>query len=169
MATPTQRFRQILYPETLYETLRGYYSVNSSGKVNWLYKFCAAIIQPLVAPFATYETQRVVNGLIANSKFQIGQVTNVLNYLYDNTLNRIFITQGYFIQVVDTTFAYAPINWDDVFANPPEIFEREFNDPLEYVGVIIHIPSTSNLAALTATVAQMALEGISYSIVVFAV
>jgi hypothetical protein len=167
MSQPTNRFRQILIPLMLLECLRGYYSVNSSGRVNWLYKYCAALLCPLVDPVADYQSDIVTDGLIANSKFQIGQVTNVLNYLYDNVLNRIFITQGYYMQTVDTTFAYAPINTDTTFASSPTIFEREFNDPLQFVGAIIHVPVSANLSALTATVAQMALAGIQYTIVTF--
>lgn len=167
MGSPLTRYRSLQIPMMLYETLRAYYSVNSSGKVNWLFKFCACLVQPLIAPITNFEQQRTLIGLIANSPFQIGQTTNVLNYLYDNVLNRIFITQGYYNQVVDTTFAYAPINWDDVFANPPEIFEREFDDPLQYIGAVIHVPSSVNLGQLTATVAQMAIQGVLYTIIVF--
>ena len=164
---PTVRMRATQLPLMLYEALRAYYSVNSSGQLNWLFKLCACLIQPLIAPVTIFETQRITAGILANSPFQIGQTTNVLNYLYDNVLNRIYITQGYFLQVVDTTFAYAPINWDDVFANPPQIFEREFDDQIEYFGAIIHVPVSVNLSALTATVAQMAIQGISYQILTF--
>src|ERR1700723_4728969 len=164
MANPTNRYRAIDYPSMLYESLRGYYSVNSSGKVNWLYKFCAAIIQPLVAPFAAYEAQRITDGLIANSKFQIGQLTNVLNYLYDSTLNRIYITQGYFNQPVSTNFNQTPLLFSRNFGQTPGFSARNFGDPISFTNAVIHVPSSSNLAALTATVAQMALLGRGYTI-----
>lgn len=163
----TNRYRSINFGLLLYESLRGYYSVNSSGKVNWLYKLCAALIQPLVAPFATYEAQRITNGLIANSKFQIGQLTNVLNYLYDNVENRIYITQGFFNQPVSTNFNQKPLLFSRNFGQTPGFFARNFDDPISFTGAVIHVPYSANLSALTATVAQMALLGRSYLIVQF--
>lgn len=167
MANATNRYRSLDIPKMLYETLRAYYSVNSAGKVNWLYKYCACLIQPLIAPLQQYETQRIVNGLIANSKFQIGQLTNVLNYLYDSTLNRIFITQGFYDQTVARNFNEAPILFARNFGETPIAFARNFGDTPRYVGVIIHVPASANLSQLTATVAQMALEGLQYQIIVF--
>jgi len=167
MATPTQRYRTINVGRVLYETLRAYFSVNTAGQLSWLYKYCACILQPLVAPLEQYEIQRVYDGLIAGSKFQIGQLTNVLNYLYDNVLNRIFITQGYFDQTVARTFIDAPILFEREFGEAPIAFAREFGDPIKFVGAIIHVPHTANVSALTATVAQMALEGLQYTIITF--
>lgn len=163
----TNRFRHIDLPALLYECLRAYYSVNSQGQVNWLYKYCAALVQPLQAPFEAYEAQRAQNGLIANSKFQIGQLTNVLNYLYDNILNRIFITQGKVNQTVARVFAEPPILWARDFGETPIAFARGFNDPVTFTNAIIHVPATANVSQLTATVAQMALQGLSYIIETF--
>lgn len=164
---PTTRFRHLDIGKLLYETLRAYYSVNSAGQLSWLYKYCAAILQPLVAPLAQYETERIQNGLIANSKFQIGQVTNVLNYLYDNTLNRIFITQGGFNNTVDRNFNEPAILWARNFGETPIAFARGFMDAVKYTHVIIHVPSSANVSQLTATVAQMALLGLEYTIITF--
>src|SRR5579859_3666985 len=151
----------------LYECLRAYYSVNSSGKLNWLYNYCAAILQPLVAPLAQYELQRIENGLIAGSKFQIGQLTNVLNYLYDRPLNRIFITQGFYDQTVDRNFNEPAILWARNFGETPIAFARNFGDAIKFIHVVIHVPASDNVSQLTATVAQMALQGLSYTIVTF--
>lgn len=167
MAQPTQRFRHLDIPVLLYECLRAYYSVNSSGKVNWLYKYCACLIQPIIAPLQQYETERIINGLIANSKFQIGQLTNVLNYLYDTTLNRIFITQGFFEQTVARNFNEPPILFGRNFNETPIAFARNFSDGAKLINAVIHVPASSNLSELTATVAQMALDGLNYRIVVF--
>lgn len=168
MATqPTTRFRSIDIGKMLYESLRAYYSVNSKGKVNWLYKYCACLVQPLQGPFTAYEAQRIQNGLIANSKFQIGQLTNVLNYLYDNLLNRIFITQGFFEPTVARNFNEPPILFARNFGETPIAFARNFGEQSKLIDAIIHVPASANLSQLTATVAQMALEGLRYSIVVF--
>lgn len=167
MANPTNRFRTIDIGKSLYETLRAYYSVNSAGKVNWLYKYCACLIQPIIAPLQAYEAERIINGLIANSKFQIGQLTNVLNYLYDNTLNRIFITQGFFDQTVARNFNEPPILFARNFGELPIAFAKNFGEKGTLVNAIIHVPISANVSQLTATVAQMALQGLSYTIITF--
>lgn len=151
----------------LYETLRAYYSVNSAGKINWLYKYCACLLQPIIAPLEAYEAERIINGLIANSKFQIGQLTNVLNYLYDNTLNRIYITQGFYMQTVARNFNEPPIAFARNFGEAPIIFARNFGEKPKLINAVIHVPFSANLSQLTATVAQMALEGLAYQIVQF--
>lgn len=167
MAQPSQRLRHVDFPSVLYECLRAYYSVNSQGKVNSLYKLEAACIQPLQAPWANYEVQRANNGLIAASKFQIGNLTNVLNYLYDNLLNRIFIAQGIYDQTVARTFSEPAIAFGSEFGETAIIFAREFGDAVKFVNAVIHVPVSDNLSQITATVAQMAIDGISYTIVTF--
>ena len=162
----TQRYRHVDFPVVLYESLRAYYSVNSEGKANWLYKLCAANIQPMQSPWNTYESLRATNGLIAGGKFQIGDLTNILNYLYDNTLNRIFITQGFYEQTVVREFGSA-IAFGRKFGETPIIFAREFGDPVKFVGAVIHVPAASNVSQITATVAQMAIQGLVYSIITF--
>ena len=161
----TQRFRHVDFPVCLYESLRTYYSVNSQGKVNWLYKLCAANIQPMQCYWTTYEQLRATNGLIAGGKFQIGNLTNILNYLYDNVLNRIFITQGFYEQTVAREFGSA-IAFGRQFGETPILFAREFGDAILFVGAVIHIPTSANLSQVTATVAQMAIRGVSYTIII---
>lgn len=163
------RFRSIDYPKMLYETLRNYFSINAVGQVSWLYKYLACIIQPLIAPFDNYESQRLLNGLIADTKWQIGQLTIVLNYLYDPVLKRIFLTQAFFISISDPEFAYPPENFDDVFADTALIDEREFNDALSLQVLTFNVPNTINISQLTATIEQIRLQGIQYRIIEFSV
>lgn len=164
------RFRTIDYGKMLYETLRAYFSVNAQGEMSLLYKFCAAIVAPIQKPFDNYNTYRINAALIASCKWQIGQLTNVLNYLYDNTLSRIFIGQSVVSTVSDPTFVYPPVNYDDVFANAYLINEREFGDSLNISTVSINIPVTvaaSSLSQITATLQLIRLEGIQYVINTF--
>jgi hypothetical protein len=163
------KFRSIDYGKMLYETLRNYYSVNAQGKISLLYQYLACLIQPLIAPWDNYENNRLLNGLIADTKWQIGQLTIVLNYLFDPNLKRIYITQASYTNVDDPEFAYPPVNFDDVFADTPLIFEREFDDALGFVMLTFHIPSTVNEAAVTAVIEQIRLQGIQYRIVIFSV
>jgi hypothetical protein len=160
-------FRNINYGRLLYETLRNYFSVNSSGDMSIIYHFLAAIIAVLQHPFDAYAVYRTKEELIAECKWQIGQLTNVLNYLYDSTLKRIFITQSVLRVVVDPMFQYAPSNFDTVFAEAPTIFERTFADKAASTLVTINIPAGINESDLVATVEQIRAQGIPYKIKVF--
>lgn len=161
------QFRIIDYPKMLYEALRNYFSVNVAGNVSHLYKYCSALLQPLKAPFDLYNVQRTKNALIASCKWQIGQLTNVLNYLYDTLLSRIFITQSVVTVISDPQFEYPAIHFDGQFDEPVLIYEREFFDRVSISNVIINVPSGVNIPDLTATIEQIRLQGIPYTINVF--
>lgn len=162
-----QLFRKINYRLMLYEALRNYFSVNSSNEISMLYKYCSAFLQPLQAPFDAYDLQRKKNDLIASCKWQIGQLTNVLNFLYDTLLARIFITQSVVTVISDPTFDYPAIHFDGTFEEAPLIFEREFFDRVSISAVIINVPTGVTLSDITATIEQIRLQGIPYTIVFF--
>jgi hypothetical protein len=158
-------FKNINYARQLYESLRNYYSVNTAGQITILYKFLAAMLQPLQAPFDSFVLFRNKEALIASCKWQIGQLTNVLNFLYDSVLSRIFITQNSITVIADPMFQYAPINFDSDFGTAPLEFERKFTDRASETVVTINVPAGVDLADLTATVEQIRLKGIPYQIV----
>jgi len=158
------QFKTIDYGKMIYETLRAYFAVNSDGNISLIYKFIAAVLQPLQAPFDNYDQFRINNALIASCKWQIGQLTNVLNYLYDKTLHRIFITQSSIFPISDPIFAYPAIHSDSDFGSPALIQERVFGDRATQSLVTINIPNTVNVPAITATVEQIKLQGIPYII-----
>lgn len=162
-----KQFRDIDYGRLLYETLRAYYAVNSEGEISILYKFLAAIVATLQEPFDKYQEYRSKEFLIASCKWQMGQLTNVLNYLYDNSQNRIFITQSVLTVVVDPMFQYPPSNFDVTFSETPTIYERSFNDKTSSSLVTINIPSGTNESDLVATIEQIRIQGIPYKINVF--
>jgi hypothetical protein len=160
-------FKHINYGRVLYETLRAYYSVNSAGDMSILYRYLIAILNVLQKPFDGYELYRNKEAIIASCKWQIGQLTNVLNFLYDPTLSRIFITQSIILPIADPTFVYAPYNFDTVFAEDPAVFERTFKDRAASTLVTINVPTGVNISDLTATVEQIKLTGIPYQIAIF--
>ncbi len=162
----SQRFRTINYGRMLYETLRGYFSVNKKGKLNRLYQYCACLIQPLIVPWESFETARRLNGLIANTKWQMGQLTNVLNYLFDNQANSIYISQVSIDIVSVTGFQYAAIQQVGAFGGKA-VQVRGFNDRASQTPVIINIPDYVNLAAITAIINQVLISGIVYEINIF--
>lgn len=160
-------FRTIQYGKLLYETLRSYYAVNSSGNISILFKYLLAVVQVMQIPFDAYEAYRTKEAIIANCKWQIGQLTNVLNFLYDPALSRIFITQSAIADIDDPTFAYAPYNFDGLFAEAPLKFERTFNDRVATTLVTINVPTGLNISDITATIEQIKLTGIPYQITEF--
>lgn len=160
-------FRNIDYSKMLYETLRNYFSVNAAGEMSILYRFMSAIVAPFQAPFDDYQVFRTKEALIASCKWQIGQLTNVLNYLYDATLKRIFISQATITIIADPMFQYSPVHFDSDFGNPPAQFEHEFGDRAAGTAVVINVPAGVNQSDLVATIEQIRMEGIPYTISTF--
>lgn len=150
----------------LYETLTGFFSINAQNNVSWMYKFCAACLagmQPYMNTFFTFRTKEI---LIANCKWQIGQLKNVLNYLYDPNQKRITITQSAITPEFFWMFAYPPSMFVSDFGSVPMVFLETFGSPVAQSDVTITVPNSVDLADLEATVAQIAIEGINYQITV---
>lgn len=148
----------------LYETLTGFFSINEAGNATWLYKFCAACLSVLQNPFASFSAFRTKELLIAGCAWQVGQLTNVLNYLYDPIQNRITITQSTITPEFFWKFAYAPSMFLGQFGSPPLAFLFPFGGQA-VSEVTINVPAGIDLPDLTATVAQIAIAGIPYQIV----
>ena len=163
----SNNFRNIDYPKLLLEGLRHYFSINNSGDVSFLYKYLTAFVALFPSAFADLVAFRNKEALIAQCKFQIGQLTNLLNYFYDATLSRIYISQSVISVVADPMFQYAPVNFDSDFASAPLIEEREFGDRVNESLVTINVPTGVNISDLTATVEQIKLQGIPYQIITF--
>lgn len=160
-------FKNINYGKMLYEALRGYFSVNAAGEMSILYRFCAACIAPLQGPFDAYAAQRQINEIIANCKFQIGQLTNVLNYLYDSVQNRIFITQSAIQTLSAPEFNYVTTMQTQEFDTPATRQAREFNDSVATTAVIFNVPVGISIPAITATIEQIKIDGPPYTIIQF--
>lgn len=158
------KFRTINYGKMLYEALRNYFSVNTQGNLSILYRFMAAVIQPLQGPFNNYVQQRQILWLIANCKWQIGQLTNVLNYLYDPMAKRIFITQSKTTNISATTFEYPATLQARKFGEATPAQGRKFLDSASTTVVTINVPSSVSVPAITATIELIRLQGIPYSI-----
>lgn len=158
-------FRNISIPNMLYETLTGFYSITGIGTVSWLYKFCAACLSVLQTPFNDFVTFRTKEYIIANCKFTIGQLTNVLNYLYDPIQKRITITQSTVGAVFFWKFAYPPSLFLSDFGTAPSAFLETFGSRVAVSTVAFNVPAGIDLIDLTATIAQISIAGIPYKIV----
>lgn len=154
-----------------YESLRDYFAVNKAGKLSVLYKLLLSTLWPLQTAWNNFEAYRKKTWLISQCKWQIGQLTNLLNYLYDNT-NSILVVQSAVNQVYDPTINYAATSWDKVIgdSNTPLVSEPVISDNIQMVNVIIHLPSTlvanqSNYYDCISTIEKIRLLGINYNIV----
>lgn len=159
-------FKNINYGRSLYDGLRAYFSVNSTGQLSILYKLLFCIVQPMQAPFDLLNAQRTVNKIVANCKWQIGQLTNVLNYLFDPGLSRIFITQSISNIVSATTFEYTAIQNISEFGGGNPVFVRGFQDRSAQTSVIINVPPGTNISEITAIIEQIRIQGIAYQIAI---
>jgi len=157
----------------LYETLGAYHSTNVHGELSYTYKFCICCLYVLQAPFVNFDVFRIRKKLIANCMWQISQLQNVLNYLYDTTLNRIIISQS--IEV----YVYAP----EIDASESSVFAIEIDAGESIVLasniddttinsslVTIHVPNslyidTAQISLLISEVEQIRLLGVLYRIV----
>jgi len=167
------QFKTLNISKLLYESMRAYHSVNTAGQLSFLYKFALCCVYPLQAYFNQFDLWRRRELLIANCKWQIGQLTNVLNMLYDPISKRIYINQnssGYvFAPNIDDANSdiFAP-NIDDTNSN---IYLSNINDdPLIGSIVSIYIPIaiySVSLAQIISDIEQIKLSGIQYQIIPF--
>lgn len=104
-------YKTIEYGKMLYETLGNYFSVNVFGNLSILYRFLLSCLYTLQPEWDSFETWRFNKKLIANCKWQIGQLTNVLNYYFDNTQKRIYITQRALLNTFAPTIAYESVTY----------------------------------------------------------
>ena len=160
-------FKRLNYGKLIYESLRAYFAVNTGGNLSFLYKYCVCIIFPLQAAFDDYAAKRAINEIIAQCKWQIGQLTNVLNYLYDQTLNRIFISQAVTSTLSASKFPYAIQLQVRGFGDPAQAQGRKFFDSLNTSKVIINVPLGTDIASITAVIEQIKISGIPYVIQTF--
>lgn len=151
----------------LYEALRNYFSLNTAGEISILFKYCSALLFPLQGPFDAYDLVRRAYEIVANCKFQIGQLTNVLNYFYDPLLKRIFIAQATIVVLSAPEFEYTTDVQCMEFEEPATAQAREFGDKTAGQLVSINIPIGIDLAAITATIEQIKVDGIDYQIIEF--
>lgn len=159
-------FKNINFTALLYETLTGFLSLNKAQMPTWFYKYCAACLVLFQQPFLDFDTFRNKEWLIANCKWQIGQLTNVLNYLYDPTLNRINITQSVATPEFLMQFPYPPEQFLGQFGDAPLQFWQAGGSGPATTAVSINVPGDADIVDLTATVAQISIEGPKYTITI---
>jgi len=171
-------FKDINYGLMLFDALRNYFSVNSSGNLSILYRYLLSCLYPLQDQFDNFGLWRVEKKLIAGCAYQIGQFTNLLNYLYDSALNRIYIDQAsnYILYaptfddgLLEADMTFAP-TFDGGIVNADMTYATTFDDFFFFFTIVtIWIPATyyadaQILSQITATVEQIKIDGLDYQI-----
>ena len=185
-------FKNIKYLSVLRETLRSYFFYNSNGEISILAKIISSFTSVLQNYWGTFtDTLQTLNPLtnqptfsgwrnnkqiIANCKWQIGQLTNVLNHFFDSTLNRIYIDQSGYLAPFIPDFNGDPNTLTPFipdFNGSPAItfFVPPYNQNISTGQVLIHVPSpyytvgTPEYTALVSVLEQIKIIGLQYSIV----
>lgn len=177
----------------LYETLGEYFSINSSGTLSILYRYCASLIYPIQKEFDSFETWRTKQKIIAMCKWQKGQLTNVLNYLYPSTVSPYIPfsdpVSGIYVTEVSTTYDYFSIAEAGKITESPApdytgyasmakygtsayspasdytSFVTKVDNQFIYIGyVTFHVPSDVDQDELKETIDQINI-GVNYNIV----
>jgi hypothetical protein len=166
------QFKNIYYPDLLHDSLRDYFSVNKAGSLSYLYKILLCILWPLQATWDSYDTYRRKTWLISQCKWQMGQLTNVLNYLYDSTNNSIYITQSVLDSVFVPVIAESSSVYATVIAETTTVFVHPITDATRGLPVIIHIPASlyadsTKAADLISTLEKIRPFCLSYTIQTF--
>ena len=157
------QFKTIRYPWMLVDTLRAYHTVNAAGQLSFMYKFCLCCIYPLQAVFNAFHIWRIHTWLVAGCKWQIGQLQNVLNMIYDSTLNRIVIVQA------TNDYVLAPNIDDSAYPKANYIQAPNIDDATDGIGLTILVPyniydAPVTMSALTSDIESIRLKGIGYTI-----
>lgn len=173
------QFKYISYPKMLYETLRNYLSVTKvffedgvqkGGKLSDLYKYCLSILYVLQSPWDSFEMFRAQKKIIANCKWQIGQLTNVLNYFFDPIDKRIVITQSRILSLFAPMIQYESTTYAPTIDEESTTYEGTITDTSTIIAEVnFHVPSeifnnTITMGQLISTIEQVKITGINYII-----
>jgi hypothetical protein len=172
-------FRSINYARMLYEALRNYLSVTKvyfvdgtqyGGLLSDLYKYLLSCLYMLQSPWDSFEIWRAEKYIIANCKWQIGQLTNVLNYFFDSIQLRIYITQSRTLNLFAPTIAYESTTYAPTIAYESTTYASMITEATSVIaGVNFHVPSDVfndpiAMGQLISVIEQVKITGINYVI-----
>jgi len=157
----------------LYETLRNYFSINSNGQLTVLYRMLLACLWPLQISWNGYDSYRKLKLLISNCKWQIGQLTNVLNMLYDSELRGISISQSILAPVMVPSITYESTVYAPSILSSTEssVLTSSIDNTFGVISLVtFNVPNDiyTNLAlqtSLIGVIEQVKIQGITYKIV----
>lgn len=164
------QFKTIDYAMMNFEAVRNFHAVNKAGFLSIEYKYTLSMIWPLQNSFNDFDTWRRAKQIIANCKWTIGQVTNVLNYFFDTDLKRIYISQKRLTNLFAPIINYESTTFAPTIANESDSFAPNINENgTALAEVSIHVPTsifTDQLimSQLISVVEQIKITGLYYII-----
>lgn len=165
------QFKTIDYSMINYEAVRNFHAVNRAGFLSIEYRYTLACIYPLQDTFNNFDTWRQAKKIIAQCKWTIGQLTNVLNYFFDNVQNRIYISQQRISNVFVPIIAYESDVFVPEISSESTVFAPNINDAGTVLAqVTFHVPSdvyndSLVMNQLIIVIEQIKISGFSYAIV----
>lgn len=156
-------FKKIDLPNLMYEGLRNQFTINKAGFLSQLYKFCLACTYPIKSTWDFFDSFRNNIQLIANCNWQYGQLTNVLNMIYDSSLKRISISEQHSENFFLSIFNYNSLCFLPTFNYNTSTYLYPFNKNYNVIGIVtISIPTSlsNSINEIAATVAQIKISGI---------
>ena len=164
------QFKTIDYSLVNYEAVRNFHAINRAGLLSIEYRYTLCCVWPLQLAFDDFHLWRKAKKIIANCKWTVGQVTNVLNYFFDNTLNRIFITQQRIENVFVPVINYESAVFASEISDESTVLAPGINDfGVTLAHVTINVPTEVYsdaiiMSQLISVVEQIKITGFSYSI-----
>lgn len=156
----------------LFETLGAYHSVNAAGQLSYLYKFCLCCLYVLQTPFNNFDLWRIRKLLIAQCRWEIGQLTNVLNILYDPTQKRITIGQSISVNVYVPNIdeGESTIFVPNIDEGESSVFVPNIDETINSSTVTFYVPASiysdpATMSLLVSDIEQIRWKGILYQIV----
>lgn len=157
----------INYSKFLFESLRAYFAVNASGLLSLLYRYLLSCLYPLQTRFDSYAQWRNTFYLISNCKWQTGQLTNVLNRLFDPINESIYITLLGLSSLQASVYGEVTNAFATVYDEIPAAISPVYGEGLTQYLVVIHVPTNVflNLSNITSVVEQIKISGVNYTFV----
>ena len=164
------QFHNIDYAKLNFELVRNDLAVNKDEVISDFFKFLLCCTYPFQSRMADYYLWLVKQYKIAICDWTFGNVTNLLNMLFDSVDKRIYLNQVRLANTFDVTFSYPATSYDNTFADTIEIIEPTFST-LANVNAIVTVWLPSVLfndgfakQEIINTVEQIKLYGIDYQI-----
>jgi hypothetical protein len=124
---------------------------------------------PLQEKWDVFEIYRKKIWIISQCRWILGQLANVLNYLYDSTYNRIFLTQSNVTNIFVPVFAEVTAVFAPEIGETTTVFCPTSGDLPKLHPMIINVPAviytdSVMLSDLVSTVEKIRPCGLRYTI-----
>jgi hypothetical protein len=164
------QFKTIDYGMMTFEALRNFHALNKENLLSIEYRYTLSMVWPLNLSFSDFDKWRQEKQIIANCKWTIGQVTNVLNYLFDAELKRIYISQKRVANVFAPAIDYESAILAPDIEEESAVLAPNIDDNITSLAEVkIHIPSdlynSHILGQIISVIEQIKMTGIFYNII----